>query len=140
METETFVARTSRPNTTAEWLRIGRVIRLFSLLVLLLPAAVQAEDYLWSDNGDGTCTITSYIGGGGEVVIPGQIDGLTVTSIGIWAFSGCTSLTSVTIPDSVTSIGYEAFYFCENLTTVVTGNGVTDIEYEIGRASCRERV
>ena len=33
-----------------------------------------------------------------------------VTSIGRYAFVDCTSLTSVTIPDSVTSIGYAAFY------------------------------
>ncbi|MBR7084213.1 MAG: fibronectin type III domain-containing protein, partial [Oscillospiraceae bacterium] len=37
-----------------------------------------------------------------EAVIPAEIDGLPVTSIGWWAFSNCTSLTSVTIPDSVT--------------------------------------
>ena len=34
------------------------------------------------------------------------------------AFSGCSDLTSVTIPDSVTSIGYQAFYRCSNLTDV----------------------
>ena len=33
----------------------------------------------------------------------------SVTSIGRCAFYGCTSLTSITIPDSVTSIGDEAF-------------------------------
>jgi len=43
------------------------------------------------------------------------------------AFGGCTSLTSVTTPDSVTSIGDEAFFRCKNLTTVTLGNGVTDI-------------
>ena len=41
-----------------------------------------------------------------------------MTSIGGGAFSGCTSLTNVTIPNSVTNIDYEAFYRCENLTDV----------------------
>jgi len=41
--------------------------------------------------------------------------GNSVTSIGNYAFSDCTSLTSVTIPDSVTIIGYYAFEYCERL-------------------------
>ena len=45
----------------------------------------------------------------------------------IGAFSGCTSLTSVTIPDSVTSIGNNAFEYCTALTSVTIGNGVTSI-------------
>ena len=36
--------------------------------------------------------------------------------IGYVAFSGCTSLTAITIPDSVTSIGENAFGLCTNLT------------------------
>ena len=49
-----------------------------------------------------------------SIIIPNS-----VTSIGICAFSGCTGLTSVTIPNGVTSIGYEAFSGCTDLTQVI---------------------
>jgi len=52
----------------------------------------------------------------------------SVTSIGRSAFSGCSKLPSVRIPDSVTSIGDRAFRYCSNLTSVTIGNSVTSIE------------
>ena len=42
----------------------------------------------------------------------------SVTSIGGYSFSDCTSLKSITIPDSVTSIGNSAFYGCTGLKEV----------------------
>ena len=53
----------------------------------------------------------------------------SVTSIGYRAFSGCTSLTSITISNSVTSIGYYAFYGCTSLTSITIPNSVTSIGY-----------
>ncbi len=47
--------------------------------------------------------------------------------IGSYAFSGCSGLTSVTIPNSVTSIGYSAFSGCSGLTSVTIPNSVTSI-------------
>ena len=49
-----------------------------------------------------------------------------VTSIGGYAFSGC-SMTSITIPDSVTSIGGSAFEWCTGLTSIEIPEGVTSI-------------
>ena len=63
-----------------------------------------------------------------SVTIPNSVE-----SIGGSVFSNCTSLTSVTIGNSVTSIGEGAFYGCSGLTSVTfSGKNkatVKDIEY-----------
>ena len=51
----------------------------------------------------------------------------SVTTIESSAFSGCSSLVNVTIPDGVTSIGGSAFYNCSNLKSVTIGDSVTSI-------------
>ena len=85
---------------------------------------------------DGSCVVNSVYYEDGkfeapEVVIPSKVYvGLTelnVTSIGDNAFSGCSGLTSVTIPESVTSIGAGAFSSCSSLTSVTIPSSVTSI-------------
>ncbi|MFR9194651.1 MAG: leucine-rich repeat protein [Ruminococcus sp.] len=57
-----------------------------------------------------------------EITIPDS-----VTSIEDYAFSNCTSLTEITIPDSVTSIGERAFYYCTGLAKITIPDSVTSI-------------
>jgi hypothetical protein len=66
--------------------------------------------------------IISYIGDNENITIPNL-----VTSIGDWAFWGCSSLQQITIPNSVTSIGDSAFSSCKSLQQIIIPNSVTSI-------------
>ena len=70
-----------------------------------------------------TATKTLILGCNTSVI---PADG-SVTSIGSSAFSGCSGLTSIVIPDSVTNIDRYAFSSCSGLTSVTIGNSVTSI-------------
>lgn len=60
----------------------------------------------------------------GDVTIPATLGGFPVTSIGKYAFDGCTKITSITIPDSVQDIQMYAFENCTSLIRV-------DIPYSV---------
>ena len=76
--------------------------------------------------GDSVTTIGeyafSYCSSLTSITIPNS-----VTTIKEYAFSNCSSLTSVTIPNSVTTIGGWAFSICSSLTSVTIPNSVTTI-------------
>jgi hypothetical protein len=52
----------------------------------------------------------------------------SVTTIGRSAFYGCSGLTSLTLPSSVTTIGYYAFYGCSGLTSLTLPSSATEID------------
>jgi hypothetical protein len=112
MNEETALARTMTTH-----LRTTCVTGLLPLLLLLtLPAAVEAQFTYVTNNG--AITITGYTGSGGVVIIPNKITGMPVTSIGPSAFQFNSRLTSVAITNSVTSIGDGAFAACPSLTAI----------------------
>ncbi len=76
---------------------------------------------------DKTCEVSKAPKDAVAVTIPDVVDGYNVTNIGWFTFSGCNSLTSITIPNSVTSIGNSAFFGCNGLTSVTIPNSVTSI-------------
>ena len=91
-------------------------------MFVYLPTTYSGN-YAISDN------VTTIIGGAfsgcsglTSITIPNS-----VTSIGERAFSNCSGLTSITIPNSVTSIGNNAFSGCSGLTSITIPNSVTTI-------------
>ncbi len=89
--------------------------------VLTLPSGVE----------NGTVEVGRNLNASGNITIPATITNgentYTVTSIGNSAFSWCSDLTSVVIPDGVTSIGNSAFSYCSGLTSVTIPDSVTSI-------------
>ena len=99
---------------------------LFVMLMMALSVngavaeddALRSGDYQYRVLEDGTAEITSYSGGDSVLKIPNTLDGKTVTSIGDQAFSGCSSLTSVELSDSMISMGVNPFAGCESLKNI----------------------
>lgn len=123
---------------------------LLTLLGVLLALPSIARDFTYEHEGQTltytvineetkTCktkegSTSDFYGGNkvsGNLTIPTKAkDGdteYTVTTIGTFAFYGCSGLTSVIIPSSITSIDSGAFRECSGLTSVVIPNAVTTI-------------
>lgn len=82
---------------------------------------VAIEQYYWGSNHIMTDSGTYYI--------PSSLKSVTITGGNILhgAFTRCSSLTSITIPNSVTSIGNYAFSGCSSLTSILIPDSVTSI-------------
>ena len=86
-----------------------------------IPSTITSNGITYRVTSIGDYAFSGYTG------LTSVIIGNSVTSIGNSAFFDCTSLTSVTIGNSVTSIGNDAFYRCTGLTSMIIGNSVTSI-------------
>ena len=113
-------------------MKIVRLLTLLTMLLIGLPAAIQAQ-FNYTINNDGSLNITGYTGIGYNqvVTIPSTIlvngVSLPVTSIGNNCFYNATYLNSITIGTNVTNIGDYAFYQCFYLTNVTMPNSVISL-------------
>ncbi len=118
---------TKEPSTTEE----GEQTRTCSVCGETEKEPLAILSLAFKSNGDGTC----YVSGIGtctdkDIVIPyTSPSGDVVTGIGYYAFSYCSGLTSIEIPNSITSIGMSAFSDCSSLTSIEIPNSVTSIGY-----------
>ena len=101
---------------------LALVLTLTLCLSLLSVGAVAETDgeFEYTIGGRGV-TILSYVGVGGDVVIPDTIEGEPVFAIGLHAFSSSNdgvgdTVTSLHIPETVTTIEHGALYGCDNAT------------------------
>ena len=114
--------------------------KLLILIAVLLPAMTTwaAVGDTFTDNNlkykvtseaPKTVELTGYgTKPTGALVIPADVNGYTVTSIGTEAFFQCNGLTSVVIPEGVTKIGEGCFGYCRKLAFVEIPASVTSIE------------
>ncbi len=111
------------------------------------PHSVSAAAETYGDFeynvSEGEVTITDFVGSSHttDIIIPSEINGYPVTTIGERAFISCYNLESIEIPDSVITIGKYAFAACESLKSIKIPDSVTTIgEEAFGECSSLENI
>ncbi|MHC1680115.1 MAG: leucine-rich repeat protein [Methanomassiliicoccales archaeon] len=104
------------------------LVSLFGPFSFVSSAAAETSGYYEYEliNGDTEVMITGYTGPGGDVIIPGDIEGKSVRTIDYHTFYQLVDLDSVTIPANVTSVTGSAFAECPDLTDIYVNSSNMD--------------
>ena len=135
------------------------IYNLFFLIVLLFSKQLLLADdfihsYEISDDGQSVIIDRVTWRWAGEVIIPEEIEGKKVRTIGYQCFMDCSNVTKIVLPDTITSIEGNAFRRCSGITeitlpkslkTIGTGafsqcSGLTDLVIPDGVTSIGEQV
>lgn len=104
-------------------LKLTDVIPTVSAQITQGPYTYEVED------GNATITAVDRWAVSGKVTVPSTLGGYPVTAIGYDAFTDCTLITEIIIPDQITTIGNAAFYGCSALKSINIPYGVTNIGF-----------
>jgi len=114
--------------------KIKLIISLFLILIISqahtlaaprIPVYKVGNVLYFVDKASGT--ITGFAGEPTDITIPTALGGVNIVSVGVRAFAGSSTLSSVVIPDGITTISDEAFASCPNLTTIDISSTVSYI-------------
>ena len=92
-----------------------------------LEQVIKTKDFMYSILDNENIKIEKYIGNDKTVVIPDTIEDKSVKSIGEDAFSNCSNIEKITIPDSVNKIDDYAFCGCSSLNDISIPNSVYNL-------------
>lgn len=104
------------------------ILTAAAALIFIPEMSSRAEDpsYIYTIIGN-EATIIGYSGEPEYIEVPPTLEGCPVTGIRDNAFCECSSLRSISLPDTIKEIGHHCFYACTSLESVVIPDSVTEI-------------
>ncbi|MBO7612736.1 MAG: leucine-rich repeat domain-containing protein [Treponema sp.] len=120
--------KADKTKVSAQETKDGEKEEVVEIQIVDTKDANAASDFIYETTVDGSAVvIQKYIGSRGNVIVPEEIEGYKVTTIGESSFSGVKNIASVVLPSSVTTIRASAFNG-SSLKEVTLPSSVTTIE------------
>ena len=99
-------------------------IAVYSLSASEFKTEKDSQDNFIYERRGNSYVIIGAKNNSGVLVIPETYNGIYVTEIAAYAFSGCTEITALVIPGSVKTVGIGAFMGCTGLSSLTVSEGV----------------